>query len=59
MTKVICAWCGASLGDKEGKTEMSQGICESCYQKELEKLKKKKLEEIPGKEESNEQNNKE
>lgn len=30
--KIICAWCGADMGEKELLTDMrvSQSICKSC-----------------------------
>lgn len=35
MTKmrVVCAWCGADMGEKDGQGEtgVSHGMCEDCY----------------------------
>lgn len=32
--KIICAWCGKDLGEKEGDSELpvSHGICNECVQ---------------------------
>lgn len=35
---VICAWCKADMGEKEGEG-VSHGICQECYDKEITKLK--------------------
>jgi len=33
--RVVCAWCGKDLGEKEGagKEEVSHGICQECLAK--------------------------
>ena len=33
--KVVCAWCGADLGEKDGKGEdgISHGMCDKCFAK--------------------------
>ncbi len=33
--KVVCAWCGVDLGEKDGKGEegVSHGMCEKCFAK--------------------------
>jgi len=33
--KVICAWCGAPLGEKDGQGEVgiSHGMCQKCFAK--------------------------
>lgn len=43
ILKVVCAWCGADLGTKDGKgTEgVTHGICKKCAKKELAKVPKK------------------
>lgn len=37
--KVICAWCGADLGDKEplGDKRVSHSICVECLAKEIKR----------------------
>jgi hypothetical protein len=48
MSEIICAWCGDLIGVKPSSLEITHSICQSCYEKEMEKLKKisseKKLE---------------
>lgn len=38
--KIICAWCGASKGEKEplGDDTKTHGICKKCYKKEVMKM---------------------
>lgn len=38
---VICAWCGCSLGEKDGKgeTRTSHGICQNCIDVETHKIR--------------------
>jgi phage FluMu protein Com len=45
--KIICAWCGKVLGEKEGEAEMSisHGVCPECAYTEIKKLQE--LIEIP------------
>ena len=33
--KVVCAWCGKGIGEKDGKGEegVSHGMCEECFAK--------------------------
>lgn len=39
--KVVCAWCGKDLGEKEGSTEfVSHGICEECKDKASKEVKR-------------------
>jgi len=40
--KVVCAWCGADLGTKDGhgSTGTTHGICKDCAKKETAKLPK-------------------
>ena len=35
--KVVCAWCGADMGEKDGEGEegISHGMCDKCYAKEM------------------------
>ena len=33
--KVICAWCGEHLGEKEGIEGVSHTICKSCKEEEM------------------------
>jgi len=35
---VICAWCGADLGEAVGCSDDSHGICKACMARELAKL---------------------
>ena len=48
MAEIICAWCNDLIGLKPSSSGITHGICQSCYEKELEKLKniseEKKLE---------------
>lgn len=39
MLKVICAWCGKELGEKDGEgvEGISHGICEDCLARQREK----------------------
>lgn len=41
--KVVCAWCGADMGTKDGKGTwgVSHGICKKCAKAELAKVPKK------------------
>ena len=34
--KVVCAWCGADMGEKDGlgNTGTTHGICEKCFRKQ-------------------------
>ena len=36
ILKVVCAWCGADMGEKDGEGEkgLSHGMCDKCYAKE-------------------------
>ena len=38
--KVMCAWCGRSLGEKPpySDTRISHGICRDCYDEQLGRL---------------------
>lgn len=38
LLKVVCAWCGKDLGEKDGEGEegISHGMCDECYAKEME-----------------------
>lgn len=41
--KIICAWCGKDMGEKEPtqgkwKDEITHGMCEECYKKEIEEI---------------------
>jgi len=38
MPRVICAWCGAALGEAVGCSGDSHGICKECMARELAKL---------------------
>ena len=31
--KVVCAWCGADMGEKDGEGQegISHGMCDKCY----------------------------
>ena len=33
--KIICAWCGKDLGEKDGKGEegVTHGLCQECFDK--------------------------
>ena len=33
--KIVCAWCGKDMGEKDGKgvAGVSHSICEECYEK--------------------------
>ncbi len=33
--KIVCAWCGKDIGEKDGKGEkgVSHGMCEECLAK--------------------------
>ena len=39
---VICAWCGKSMGTKEGHgvEGVSHGICKECFDKQIEEIEK-------------------
>ena len=37
--KVMCAWCAADLGEKEGVKEVSHGICGVCKESERRALR--------------------
>ena len=40
--KRICAWCKKELGEKEVVgSNLTEGICEECYDKEVARLEKK------------------
>jgi uncharacterized Zn finger protein (UPF0148 family) len=47
--KVICAWCGAELGEKEGVNSVSHGICEPCKERQTEALVAQMREEMEDK----------
>ena len=38
--KIVCAWCGKYMGEKEGgdEGEISHGVCEECSGKFLKEL---------------------
>ncbi len=38
--KVICAWCGKDMGEKDGKgvEGVSHGICEDCVNKHFPEI---------------------
>lgn len=40
--KVVCAWCGKDMGEKEGDgvEGVSHGMCEECYKKSKSKEEK-------------------
>ncbi|MCX6795889.1 MAG: hypothetical protein NTW06_00110 [Candidatus Falkowbacteria bacterium] len=48
MAKIICAWCDDLIGFNPSSSGITHGICQICYEKELEKLEniseEKKLE---------------
>lgn len=48
MGRIICAWCGKYLGEKEGIDGDTHGICPDCYEKEIGKIKTKKKEKKNG-----------
>ena len=52
--KVICAWCGKSMGEKEGEgvEGVSHGICEECLEK-LKAEKESRVKEEDGQHEAN------
>jgi len=33
MPEILCAWCGAKLGDDPALTDTSHGICTECQRK--------------------------
>ena len=37
MIKIICAWCGKDMGEKDGGgiTGVSHAICQECFEKEI------------------------
>lgn len=39
--KIVCAWCGKYLGEKEpmSDTGTTHGLCQECLAKELKKIK--------------------
>ena len=41
VLKVQCAWCGAVIGEKDGKgvSGVSHGICSDCYSKAMADLR--------------------
>jgi uncharacterized CHY-type Zn-finger protein len=53
--KVVCAWCGKSLGEKEpyDSEETSHGMCDDCQLTFNEKIE----EDIPLQEKRQEENN--
>ncbi len=38
--KIVCAYCGKDLGEKEGGSGTSHGICSECFKSEMDKIKK-------------------
>lgn len=28
--KIVCGWCGADMGEKEGPDKVTHGICKGC-----------------------------
>lgn len=44
IIKVVCAWCGKRIGEKQADNlplgSVSHGICPDCYKKQLEQLPK-------------------
>lgn len=36
--KVICAWCGKTIGTCEDTDGDSHGICDKCYEKQLKQV---------------------
>lgn len=52
--KVVCAWCGKELGEKEGPEGITHGICDNCllryfphiYEKVKESLEVPSIDDI-------------
>jgi len=44
VIRVVCAWCGKDLGEKEGESgeggNVSHGICPKCFKKVKKEGKK-------------------
>jgi NMD protein affecting ribosome stability and mRNA decay len=36
--RVVCAWCGKLMSGNPAATEVSHGICQTCYAEEMKKL---------------------
>ena len=37
--KIICAWCQAIIrDDTDGEAELSHGICDECFRKQIESM---------------------
>jgi len=55
--KVVCAWCGRKIGEKEGpEDKISHGICPSCKKKLVDDSKKNAF-LVPVTKEGNKTNN--
>jgi len=41
--KIVCAWCGKNLGEKDGEGEegVTHGLCQECFDKMKVKERKR------------------
>lgn len=43
MTKIICAWCRISMGEKPGADGITHSICKDCEEKFIEQIPRSPL----------------